>query len=161
MRIQLSDHFSYGKIIKFTLPTIAMMIISSIYGVVDGFFVSNLVGKTPFAAVNLIMPYIMIFSTVGFIFGTGGSAIVAKTMGEGEKEKANRHFSLFVYVSAALGVVFAFVGIVAVRPVAVWLGAEGRMLCCMPASFCSSSPLTLSSFCFNRFFPRRKSPDSA
>lgn len=128
LRIQLSDHFTYGKLIKFTLPTMAMMIVSSVYCVVDGFFVSNFAGKTPFAAINLIMPYIMIFSTVGFMFGTGGSAVVAKTMGEGDRKKANNYFSLFVYVSFILGVLFAVLGIVTVRPVAVLLGAEGELL---------------------------------
>ncbi len=128
MKIQLSDHFTYGKLIKFTLPTMGMMIVSSVYGVVDGFFVSNFAGKTPFAAINLIMPYIMIFSTIGFIFGTGGSAIVAKTTGEGNRKKANSYFSLFVYVSFILGVLFALIGIVSVRPVAVLLGAEGDLL---------------------------------
>ena len=128
MRIQLSDHFTYRKLIKFTLPTMGMMMVSSIYGVVDGLFVSNFAGKTPFAAINLIMPYIMIFSTIGFIFGTGGSAVVAKTMGEGDKGKANEYFSLFVYVSFALGVAFGVLGIVFVRPVAVLLGAEGELL---------------------------------
>jgi len=106
----------------------AMMIISSIYGVVDGLFISNFAGKTPFAAINLIMPYIMIFSTVGFIYGTGGSAVVAKTMGEGYKGKANKYFSLFVYFSFALGILFSALGIVAARPVAVWFGAEGELL---------------------------------
>ncbi len=86
MRIQLSDHFSYGKLIRFTLPTMGMMIITSIYGVIDGFFVSNFAEKTPFTAINLIRPYLMIFSTIGFIFGTGGSALVAKTLGEGHKD---------------------------------------------------------------------------
>lgn len=128
MKIQLSDHFTYGKLIKFTLPTMAMMIVSSIYGVVDGLFVSNFAGKTPFAAINLIMPYVMIFSTIGFIYGTGGSAVVAKTMGEGNKEKANNYFSLFVYVSFVLGILFAVVGIVSVRPVAILFGAEGELL---------------------------------
>ena len=89
MHIQLSDHFSYGKLIKFTLPSIVMMIFTSIYSVVDGFFVSNFAGKTPFAAVNLIMPVLMILGTVGFMFGTGGTALVAKTYGEGDKVKAN------------------------------------------------------------------------
>ena len=128
MRIQLSDHFSYRKLIKFTLPTMAMMIVSSIYGVVDGLFVSNFAGKTPFAAINLIMPYIMIFSTIGIMLGTGGSAIVAKTMGERDNKKANNYFSLFVYVSFILGVLFAVLGIVSVRPIAVLLGAEGELL---------------------------------
>lgn len=127
-QIQLSDHFSYGRLIRFTLPSIGMMIFTSIYGVVDGFFVSNFAGKTPFAAVNLIMPFLMILSTVGLMFGTGGSAIVAKTFGEGGREKGNRYFSLFVYMSAVLGVLFAVLGIVFIRPIASRLGAEGEML---------------------------------
>lgn len=127
-QIQLSDHFTYGRLIRFTLPSIGMMIFTSIYSVVDGFFVSNYAGKTPFAAVNLIYPVLMIFNTVGFMFGTGGSAIVAKTLGEGDKEKANRYFSLFVYVTLAIGVLLAVLGIVFTRPIAILLGAEGEML---------------------------------
>ena len=127
-QIQLSDHFSYGRLIRFTLPSIGMMIFTSIYGVVDGFFVSNFAGKTPFAAVNLIMPFLMILSTVGLMFGTGGSAIVAKTFGEGDRERGNRYFSLFVYMAAVLGVVFAVLGIAFIRPIAARLGAEGEML---------------------------------
>lgn len=92
MRIQLSDHFTYGRLVRFTLPSVAMMIFSSIYGIVDGFFISNFAGKTPFAAVNLIMPVLMILSTVGFMFGTGGAAIVAKTRGEDKAEQANSFF---------------------------------------------------------------------
>ena len=128
MRIQLSDHFSYGKLVRFTMPSIAMMIFTSIYGVVDGFFVSNFAGKTPFAAVNLIMPFLMIVSTVGFMFGTGGTALVAKTFGEGKKEKANRLFSLFTYTAFVLGVILAVVSIVFLRPIAAFLGAEGELL---------------------------------
>ena len=128
MAIQLSDHFTYKKLLKFTLPSIAMMIFTSIYGVVDGFFVSNFAGDIPFKAVNLIMPFLMIFGTVGFIFGTGGTAIVANILGEGDKEKANRYFSLFVYIAFVLGVLFACVGIVFIRPIAVFLGAEGELL---------------------------------
>ncbi len=127
-KIQLSDHFTYGRLIRFTLPSIGMMIFTSIYGVVDGFFVSNFAGKTPFAAINLIMPFLMILSTVGFMFGTGGSALVAKTFGEGDREKGNGYFSLFVYVTAVLGIVFAVLGIVFIRPIAELLGAEGAML---------------------------------
>ncbi len=127
-RIQLSDHFTYGRLIRFTLPSIGMMVCTSIYSVVDGFFVSNFAGKTPFAAINLIMPFLMILSTVGLMFGTGGSAVVAKTFGEGDKEKGNRLFSLFVYVTAVLGVVFAVLGIAFIRPIAELLGAEGAML---------------------------------
>lgn len=128
MRIQLSDHFSYGKLIKFTLPSIAMMIFTSIYGIVDGFFVSNFAGKTPFAAVNLIMPVLMILGTVGFMFGTGGTAIVAKTYGEGDREKANSYFSLFVYLAFGLGVLLAVAGILFARPIASFLGATGDLL---------------------------------
>ena len=127
-KIQLSDHFTYGRLFRFTLPSIAMMVFTSIYGVVDGFFVSNFAGKTPFAAVNLIFPLLMILSTVGFMFGTGGSAIVARVLGQQDREKANRYFSLFVYVSFALGVLFAALGILFIRPIATILGAEGEML---------------------------------
>lgn len=128
MKIQLSDHFNYGKLLRFTLPSIIMMIFTSIYGVVDGFFVSNFVGKTPFAAVNFIMPFLMILGAIGFMFGTGGSAIIAITMGAGEKEKAQRLFSLFVYLSFGCGIVIAVLGIVFIRPVGALLGAEGVML---------------------------------
>lgn len=126
--IQLSDHFTYKRLLRFTLPSIGMMVFASIYGVVDGLFVSNFAGKTPFAAINLIMPFLMILSTVGLMFGTGGSAIVAKAFGEGDKERANSRFSLFVYVSAALGALFALLGIIFIRPIASALGASGEML---------------------------------
>lgn len=128
MSIQLSDRFTYKMLLYFTLPSIIMMIFTSIYGVVDGFFVSNYVGKTPFAAVNYIMPFLMILGAVGFMFGTGGSALIAKTMGEGNEDKAKRLFSLFVYVSAILGIMIAILGIFFLRPVSAFLGAEGTML---------------------------------
>ena len=94
MEIKLSDHFTYKKLLRFVLPSVAMMIFTSIYGVVDGLFVSNFVGKSSFAAINLVIPFTMIFGGIGFMFGTGGSALVAKTLGEGEHEKANRYFSM-------------------------------------------------------------------
>ena len=128
MNIQLSEHFNYKKLLRFTLPSIIMMIFTSIYGVVDGYFVSNFVGKTSFAAVNFIMPFLMILGCVGFMFGTGGGALIAKTMGEGKKEKANQLFSLFIYISIACGIVITILGILFVRPVAVILGAEDSML---------------------------------
>jgi putative MATE family efflux protein len=128
MHIQLSDHFTYQKLLKFTFPSIMMMIFTSIYGVVDGFFVSNFVGKTPFAALNFIFPFIMLLSAVGFMFGAGGSALVAKNMGEGKMELANRRFSFLVYFTIASGIVIAVLGILFVRPVAAWLGAEGELL---------------------------------
>lgn len=126
--IQLSDHFTYKRLLRFTLPSISMMIFASVYSVVDGFFVSNCAGKIPFTAINLIYPFIMILSTVGLMFGTGGSAIVAKTFGENRKEAANRYFSLFVYVAFLLGIVFAVLGMVFIRPIAVLMGAEGEVL---------------------------------
>lgn len=127
MHIRLSDHFTYGKLIKFTLPSIAMMIFTSIYSVVDGFFVSNFAGKTPFAAINLIMPVLMIMGTVGFMFGTGGTAIVAKTYGEGDEEKANSYFSLFVYVAFGIGILLSALGFLFIRPISAMLGAEGEL----------------------------------
>ena len=127
MKIQLSDHFSYSKLIKFTLPTIAMMIFTSIYGVVDGVFVSNCVGSDAFAAVNLIMPIIMILGSVGFMIGTGGSAIVSKTLGEGKKEKANEYFSMLVYLCVVSGVILSVIGRIFTGPIAVLLGAKGSI----------------------------------
>lgn len=127
-KIQLSDHFGYKRLIRFTMPSVLMMIFTSIYGVVDGFFVSNFVGKTPFAAVNFIMPFLMVMGALGFMFGTGGSALIAKTMGEGNRKKAQRIFSLLVYATFVSGVIIAVVSILFLRPIAAFLGAEGTML---------------------------------
>ena len=126
--IQLSDHFTCGRLIRFTLPSITMMIFTAVYGVVDGFFVSNYAGKTPFAAVNLIIPVLLGLGCVGFMFGTGGGALIAKTMGQGDRERANDIFSMIVYVSAAIGVVLAGLGFLILRPAAVLMGAEGELL---------------------------------
>lgn len=128
MGIQLSDHFTYGRLFRFTLPSIVMLIFSSLYGVVDGFFVSNFVGKEAFTAVNFIMPFLMILGAIGFLFGTGGGALIARTMGEGNPELANRQFSLVVYVSLGLGVILTVLGFWMLRPVAAFLGAEGVLL---------------------------------
>lgn len=128
MNIGLSEHFTYKKLIKFTIPTIIMMIFTSIYGVVDGIFVSNCVGSDAFAAVNLIMPAIMIIGTIGFMLGTGGSALVSKTIGEGDKEKANRYFSMLIYLLTILGIIFTIVGVILVGPMAKLLGADESML---------------------------------
>ncbi len=160
-QIQLSDHFSYGRLLRFIIPSVGMMIFTSIYMVVDGFFVSNFAGKTPFAAVNLIMPLITIFATVGFIFGTGGSAIVAKTFGEGDKEKANRYFSLFTYVSFVLGVILAVIGIVFIRPIATILGAEGEMLnnaCLYARIIFLALPFNILQVYFQTFFITAEKP---
>lgn len=130
MEIRLSDHFTYSRLLRFTLPSIAMMVFTSIYGVVDGFFVSNFAGKSAFAAVNLLFPLLMILATVGFMFGTGGTALVAKAFGENDAERGNRYFSLFVYFSFAIGVILAMLGIFFMRPISILLGAgsEGELL---------------------------------
>lgn len=128
MRIQLSEHFSYGKLLRFSIPSIIMMVFSSIYGVVDGLFVSNFVGKQPFAAINLIMPILMIVGAFGFMMGAGGTAIVAKTLGEGNRDAANRYFSLIVYITAIVGIAMAVAGFFLMRPLSAMLGAEGELL---------------------------------
>lgn len=128
MQIQLSEHFTYKKLLRFVLPSIVMMIFTSIYGVVDGLFVSNYVGKTAFAAVNLIMPFLMAISALGFMIGTGGSAIVAKTLGEGKKEQANEYFSMLVYITLIGGIVLSALGILFSPRIARGLGADGVLL---------------------------------
>ena len=128
MNIQLSDHFNYRRLFRFTLPSIVMMIFTSIYGVVDGLFVSNFVGKTPFAAINLVMPFIMILGGVGFMIGTGGSALVSKTMGQNEPEKARRIFSMMIELTLLVGALLSIVGIVFIEPIARLFGASEAML---------------------------------
>lgn len=126
--IRLSDHFTTRRLIRFVMPSIIMMIFTSIYSVVDGLFVSNYVGKTPFAALNLIYPPLAMLGGLGFMIGTGGSAIVGMTLGEGKKEKANEYFSFLIYVTIGVGLILTVVGFGILRPVAVLLGAEGEML---------------------------------
>ena len=126
--IKLSDSFNYKKLLRYTFPAVVMLIFTSIYGVVDGFFVSSFVGKTAFAAVNFIMPVMMILGSIGFMFGSGGSALIAKIIGEGDKEKANQIFSLLIYVSIAISIVLSVLAIIFMRPIASTLGAEGQML---------------------------------
>ncbi len=128
MKIQLSDHFNYSKLIRFTLPSIASMIFISIYGVVDGIFVSNFVGKTPFAAVNLIYPAMMLVMAFAFMISSGGSALISKTMGEGKKEKANSIFSMLVYISIALGILISVLGFIFIEDISVLMGADEAML---------------------------------
>lgn len=128
MKIQLSEHFTYKKLIKFTIPTIIMMIFTSIYGIVDGVFVSNIVGSSAFASINLIMPALMILGSIGFMIGTGGSAIISKTIGEGESKKANEYFSMLIYLLIIIGIILSTIGIIFIRPISVALGAEGEMI---------------------------------
>ncbi|MDO4437865.1 MAG: MATE family efflux transporter [Eubacteriales bacterium] len=162
--IQLSSHFTYKRLINFTLPCIGMMIFTSIYSVVDGFFVSNYAGKTAFAAVNLIFPVLIIMVTVGFMLGTGGSAIVAKAFGEGDEERANSNFSLFVYTGLIIGVVIAVLGYIFIRPIAIALKAEGELLenaVLYGRIILVSLPFNILQYLFQPFFVTAEKPKLA
>lgn len=128
MKISLSDHFTYRKLLRFVAPSAVMMMFTSIYGVVDGLFVSNYVGKVPFAAINLVMPFIMILGGIGFMIGTGGSALVSKTFGEGDRKKANRYFTMMIYLSLICGAAASVIGFVFIRPISYLLGATDAMI---------------------------------
>jgi len=128
MNIQLSDHFSAKRLLRFTWPSMMMMIVTSVYGVVDGVMVSNFVGTTAFASLNLIWPFIAILGSVGFMLGTGGSALVAKTLGEGKEERARQLFSMITYVSIAIAILLGIIGLLLVRPVSIMMGAQGEMI---------------------------------
>lgn len=143
--IQLSDHFTYARLFRFVLPSIVMMVFTSIYGVVDGLFVSNFAGKTAFASINLIMPFLIILGAIGFMLGTGGTALVSRVLGEGDKERANKYFSMITLFGILLGVILTVVGVLAMRPMAILLGATeamvddcvlyGRIVVCFLTSF--------------------------
>lgn len=155
MNIQLSEHFSYGKLLRFTLPSIVMMVFTSIYSVVDGIFVSNFAGKTPFSAINLIMPYIMAVGVVGFMVGTGGTALISKTLGMGDRKKANEIFSMLTAVCIGSGIVLTVLSILFLRPVAVLLGAEGEILadCVLYGRLVLlSAPAYILQFAFQSFY---------
>lgn len=128
MRIQLSDHFTYKRLLRYCISPVIMMVFTSIYGVVDGLFISNYVGKSAFAAVNIVMPFIMILGAVGFMIGTGGSALVAKTLGEGRTEKANEYFSMMIEFTIICGIIMTVLGIIFLRPVSYLLGATDAMI---------------------------------
>ena len=127
-KIQLSDHFTYGKLLQFTLPSIVMMVFTSIYSVVDGFFISNFAGKTAFAALNLIWPFLMILGGMGFMIGTGGTALVSRYLGAGQKERARRYFSMLVEFTALLGLILTAIGLIFMEPIARFLGATEEMI---------------------------------
>ena len=128
MKIQLSDHFNYGRLLRFTFPSILMMVFTSIYGIVDGIFVSNFAGKTSFAAINLIMPYLMVFGVLGFMVGTGGTALISMTLGMGDRKKANELFSMLTWICIIGGIALTVLSMAFLRPAAQLLGAEGQML---------------------------------
>lgn len=127
-KIQLSDHFTYRKLFRFTLPSIVMMVFTSIYGVVDGYFISNYAGKTAFASVNLVMPFIMILGGMGFMIGTGGTALVSVVLGQKDHERANRYFSMMIYLTVIMGVILSVLGFTFMKSIAVLLGATEEML---------------------------------
>lgn len=161
MKIKLSEHFTYKKLLQFTMPTVVMMVFTSLYGIVDGLFVSNLVGKTAFAAVNLILPFPTILSALGFMVGAGGSALVSKTMGEGNREKANSLFSLMVYVTAVVGTVICVIGVIFVPQVAVLLGAQGDMveICVLYGRiYLCALPLFMLQYLFQSFLVAAEKP---
>lgn len=161
MKIQLSDHFTYKKLFRFAIPSVIMMIFTSIYGVIDGLFVSNIVGTEPFAAINLIMPILMIVGAFGFMMGAGGTAVVAKTLGEKRNSEANTFFSFIVYVTAALGIILALLGFIFMEPLCTLLGAEGKTL-----SYCisygriviSAMPFFMLQNLFQSFFIAAEKP---
>lgn len=151
MRIQLSDHFTYKRLLRFVISPVLMMICTSLYSIVDGFFVSNYVGKTPFAAVNLIMPVCMAIGTIGTMIGTGGSAVVSQALGEGKREEANRYFSLLVYTAIILSLVLSVIGFIFARPIAMALGAENELLenCVI---YCRILFITMTAFILQNVF---------
>ena len=162
MTIQLSDHFTFPRLLRFTLPSIAMMIFTSIYGVVDGIFVSNFAGKTAFAAVNLIMPYVMVFGTLGFMVGTGGTALISMTMGAGDRKKANELFSLLTYTAVIGGIVLTILSIAFMRPAAKLLGGQGQMLEDAVTYGCivqSALPAYILQFAFQSFCVAAEKPN--
>lgn len=128
MKIQLSDHFDYQRLLRYTIPSIIMMILTSIYSIVDGLFVSNFVGKIPFASLNLMYPFIMAISTIGFMLGTGGSAVVGIALGEGKKEKANQYFSMIIYIVGITGIIISIIVIIFMKDIAYLLGASDQMI---------------------------------
>lgn len=161
MKIQLSDHFNYSRLLRFVLPSVIMMIFNSVYCTVDGLFVSNFVGITPFAALNLIFPFVQLLGCVGFMFSSGGSALVSATLGMKQKEKANEIFSMITYVAIGTGVVIAALGIAAVRPVAIWMGADSTLLpyCVLYGSiFLAATPGLMLQVLFQSFLVTAEKP---
>lgn len=164
MRIHLSEHFTYKKLLRFVFPSVVMMIFTSIYSVVDGLFVSRFVGKSAFAAINLVSPILAILGTFGTMLGTGGAAIVGKTLGEFEKEKnskANEYFSMLIYAVIIIGVLFGIIGFLFIPDIIGILGAKesmkadcllyGRVILC-------ALPFFILSYAFQSFFATAEKP---
>ena len=128
MKMRISDHFTYRKLIRFVLPSVMMLVFISVYGVVDGFFISNYAGKTAFAAINLILPVLMILGGMGFMIGTGGSALVAMSLGQKKETEANAYFSMLIEFTVVLGVLLTVLGEIFLRRVSIVLGATSEML---------------------------------
>ena len=161
MRIQLSDHFTYKKLLRFVLSPILMMVFTSIYGVIDGLFISNYVGDTAFAAVNLMMPVFMIMGSIGFMLGTGGTAIVSRLLGEGNSEGANRYFSLFIFTTVAGGVFFGALGEILIPYIPRWLKADEDMYgyCVLYGRiFLAAMPFFMLQNVFQAFFTAAEKP---
>ena len=161
MKIQLSDHFDYPRLLRFVFPSVVMMVFTSIYSVVDGLFVSNYAGKTPYAALNLIFPVLGIYGAVGFMIGTGGSAIVGRLLGEQKPEKANRCFSMMVEATVVSGVILTLAAILLMRPIAIFLKAEGEMLeyCVLYARIIlAANPCFILQNVFQSFFVAAEKP---
>lgn len=161
MRIKLSDHFTYKKLIMFVIPSVAMMIFTSIYSVVDGLFVSNYVGKTPFAALNLIMPALMILGSFGFMIGTGGNAVVSAMLGAGHDKQAKECFTMFAFMSFVIGVAISVIGFIFMRPAALLLGADEAMLpyCVLYGRIIiAATPLFMLQTMFHGFFVTAEKP---
>ncbi len=162
MRIQLSDHFTYPRLLRFVLPSVLMILCTSIYSIVDGFFIANFVGKTPFAAINLVMPVLMGVATIGFMIGTGGSAIVSKTLGKGKTNLANQYFTLLVCFAFLLGVVVSALGFIFAEQLSALLGADGVLFedCVLYARILFiAAPFFVLQFVFQSFFIVAEKPD--
>lgn len=163
MKIQISEHFTMKKLLIFCLPSIIMMVFTSIYGVVDGLFVSNFAGDTAFSAINFIMPVIMALGSLGFMFGTGGSAIVAKTFGENKKDLANQYFTMLTFVNIVIGIIIAVIGFIFLKPIAVIMKASDAMLeYCVPYGkiLILCLPFYMVQNAFQSFFVTAGKPDT-
>lgn len=161
MRIQLSDHFNYGKLLRFTLPSVGTMVFASVYSMVDGFFVSNYVSKTAFSAVNLMWPIIAIPGAVGMMLGTGGNAVVGKTLGENKQSEAVKYFSMIVYSILVLGIIIGALGFFLAEPLSRALGAENELLenCIIYIRYiCLGAPFFMLQYSVQGFFTTAEKP---